>query len=265
MQTRVRVDEWETALARSALYELLSRCLAYPSPSHREALRATVVPLVESISTGDPSVDDAIAAVLDGLAAPLDELRAAHTQVFTHIEPEDCPPYESAYGFAEIFRQTEVMADVAGFYRAHGLRVGGSERERPDNVVTELEFMSFMARKEAVALDQLGPEEIDECRRTQARFLQDHLGCWAVDFGRRLALVCEHPLLRATGTLLATWLEAELCALGVEPTARRSEPVPRPMPDDGACGGACEGLDVGDASPALAVELTTREGPGGAR
>jgi TorA maturation chaperone TorD len=182
--------------------------------------------------------------------------------VFTHIEPEDCPPYESAYGFVDVFRQTDVMADVAGFYRAHGLVVGGTERERPDNVVTELEFMSFMARKEAVALDQLGADEVDECRRTQASFLRDHLGCWGPDFGRRVSLLTDHPLLRASGALLARWIEADLAAFGVEPAERRHEPAPRPLPDDGTCGMPCDGEF--DAEP-VPVEFMHSDEAGGAR
>lgn len=255
METIARTAEWETALARAALYELLVHSLAFPSEAHREVLRSTVCPVLAELSTGDPAIDGPLGVLLRALDEPLDTVRAEHAAIFTHIEPMDCPPYESAHVPADIFRQTEVMADVAGFYRAHGLFVGGAERERPDHIVTEIEFIAFMARKEAYALANLGSDEVAECRRTRDLFLRDHLGCWGPDFGRRLALVGGSSTIGAAGELLAAWLEADLEALGVTPTQRLSEPVPQPEPDDDSCG-ATE-CASSECSPPVPVEIGT--------
>jgi hypothetical protein len=116
--------------------------------------------------------------------------------------------------------------------------------------------MAFMARKEAHALDCLGADEVEECRRTQLHFLRDHLGCWGPDFGRRVGAVARHPLPAAAGGLLATWLEADMTALGVEPITRLTEPAARPVPEeDDSCGATC-----GSAAcpPAVPVELASR-------
>lgn len=224
--------EWETAITRSALYELLALTLAYPTTAGHAALQSRIMPVLAEVVTGDAGVDHRVRRVLDAFSGPLDELRAGHAALFTHIEPTDCPPYESGYVSGDIFRQTDVMADVAGFYRAHGLQVGGTERERPDHVVTELEFMAFMARKEAYALAELGHDQVTECRRTAASFLRDHLGCWGPDLGRRIVLVAHHEPLRAAGELLTAWLELDMTALEVAPAERLREPAPRPEPDD---------------------------------
>jgi len=237
VQARVPVStEWETAIGRAVVYTLIARLLAYPAPEDLDELRSQLVPIAREIRTGDPAVDGLLDQITAGLDAPLDELRDQHSLLFTHIEPEDYPPYESAYSSSDIFRQTSVMADVAGFYRAHGLVVGGRERERPDHIVTELEFMGFMARKEAHALEHLGPEHVEECRRTQAHFLRDHLGRWGPSFGRRVGALSEFPLFCTAGDLLARWLELDMSALDVEPDDRLDEPVPRLAPDDGGCG-----------------------------
>lgn len=262
METRITLEHWECAISRSARYELLARALAYPSEDQLSALRTRAVPAAIGRDADPPALALAVSELARALDAPLAELRDAHTHVFTHIEPEDCPPYESGYGPADVFRQTEVMADVAAFYRAHGLRVGGTERERPDHICTELEFMAFMARKEAYALDCLGGDEVHECRRTQAHFLRDHLGCWGPDFGRRVAAVARHPLPVAAGRLLAVWLEVDMATLGVEPIAHLSEPAPRCAPDeDDSCGTTCEPASCMSASP---VEFVRRD-EGGAR
>lgn len=228
--------ELTTALGRSALYTFLSRALSYPTPENRADLYEIIAPLALAIETGDDTIDRLVREVADGLSAPLEDLRRTHIHVFTHIEPPDYPPYETGFDRADAFRQSSVMADVAGFYRAHGLRVGGEERERPDHAVTELEFMGFMARKEAYALENLGEDEVQECRRTQISFLRDHLGRWAPALGRRLATFCDEPLLQSVGSLLERWVEAEIVAWDAEPTDRLEDPQPLPEPEDDACG-----------------------------
>lgn len=234
--TEASTAELMTALGRAALYTLLSRALAFPTPGHRTELAEQVGPLAATVETGDEELDRLVREALASLDAPLAELRRAHSGVFTHIEPPDYPPYESAYDRADVFRQTTVMADVAGFYHAHGLRVGGAERERPDHIVTQLEFMAFMARKEAYALEHLGADEIAECRRTQVTFLRDHLGRWAPSFGRRIATFSGELTFQASGRLLERWIEAELEAWGVELESALDAPQPPPPPEDDGCG-----------------------------
>lgn len=237
MQTRAPVsEEWEMAIGRSVVYTLLARALSYPTPDGLDELRTRLAPIATQLTTTDPLLDDLLGEVVRGFAAPIDELRDSHSLLFTHIEPEDCPPYESAYNSTDIFRQTNVMADVAAFYRAHGLQVGGLERERPDHITTELEFMGFMAHKEAHALEHLGSEQIEECRRTQAHFLRDHLGCWGPSFGRRVAVLAEAAPYTSVGSLLARWLDLDLTVLAVEPDARLDEPLPQPERDEETCG-----------------------------
>jgi hypothetical protein len=75
-------------------------------------------------------------------------------------------------------------------------------------------------------------------------------------------LLTDHPLLRASGALLARWIEADLAAFGVEPAERRHEPAPRPLPDDGTCGMPCDGEF--DAEP-VPVEFMHSDEAGGAR
>jgi TorA maturation chaperone TorD len=128
------------------------------------------------------------------------------------------------------------MADVAAFYRAHGVAAGGEERERPDHIATELEYVGFLARKQAWAVEHLGPDERDECVRAQRHFLRDHLGRWAPAFGHRLRLVASEPLLESIGALVAAWVAADLERMGVTPATVLDEPAPPPPPDDGLCG-----------------------------
>lgn len=225
-----------TALARSAIYSLLSNGLAYPVEGRLPILQDRMAPVLRDLDVDDPEVAHALAACLDALAGDLGTLGRAHQLQFTIIEPRDCPTYETAYRGRDVFRQANVMADVAGCYAAHGLQVGTGERERPDHITVELEFMAFLTAQQAYALERLTGVEAGASEHTQRLFLREHLGTWGPGFGRRVQATARHDLYRHLGALLAVWLEADMRFLGVEPSEVADEPMPPPPPEDGTCG-----------------------------
>ena len=227
---------WELAVARSFVYALLCRTLAYPTAAHHAALREIIIPALK-VFDGDGETAELRRAIPDAI----DQMRAEHTAIFSLTVSADCPDYESAYNSRDVFQQTQQMADVGGFYRAHGLQVGGDESERPDHITTELEFMSFLALKEAYALETCGGEELAAVVEAQTLFLRDHLACWGPGLGARIEARAGgvSPLFAAAGTLLTSWLAAECERLGVAPARVMAEPqLEWPEPDDGACGAA---------------------------
>lgn len=223
------------ALGRAALYSLCALGLATPAPARWGMLHSVVLPAIRSLELPQP-VSSLAGAAAD--AAPLDPaaLAGPHLRLFPPIASQDAPAYETAYRGQDVFAQVALLADVAGFYRAHGFRAGGAERERPDHIVTEVEFCAVVCRKEAHALADLGPEQVEVCRDTRAGFLRDHLGCWAPAFGQRVSAVAEHPFHRAVGALLSAWVDAELLDLGIQPVEVVERPLPQDPPDDGMCG-----------------------------
>ncbi|MEZ5169296.1 MAG: molecular chaperone TorD family protein [Acidimicrobiia bacterium] len=245
MTTATASPELATAVGRSACYEFLALGFAFPTDRGEARITEHLAPVLAGLESGDSELDRLLALALEARRLPLAQLRELHGELFTHIEPMDHPPYESAFVGSEIFRQTEVMADVAGFYRAHGLKVGGRERERPDHIVTELEFMAFMATKEAYALQHLDEASVEECRRTQDHFLADHLGCWAPGFARRVAVMAQDAVFRAHARALEAWIMADLRACDLTPVEVLEDPSPQLPPDDDSCGaGEMCGVEV---------------------
>lgn len=216
--TRISVAA-RTAIARGAVYALLARSLAYPDERQIALLRCELVPVVRAIRTDDPALSAALASALAGADAPLDELRAAYRALFPPAGQSEICMYESVYRTREIFQEAETLADIAGSYRAHGLVVGGVERERPDHLAVELEFMAFLARKRAFALAELGRGRANSCRLAEAAFLRDHLGAWGPLAGEQLAQMATYPFYQATGSLLAVWLRADIASHGVSPAS----------------------------------------------
>lgn len=237
----------EEAIVRSAVYELCSRALSYPTDAHDAALER-LRSVLDGVWIGSDATSTAISDVLgEAAAAERHDTMRSHGKLFQLIESRDCPPYETAYETRDVFRMTDVMADVAGFYAAHGLVIGGVERERPDHVLAECEFMSFLATKEAVAIEAGRDDAAEECRRSSAMFLQDHLGRFAEAFGGRAAALAESPLHAAAGRLLASWVTDDMDHLEVTP-ARLHEPLPLPERDDDACGSCASPCPV-DITP----------------
>lgn len=220
---------------RLTIYSLLAASFAFPTADRLGRLQSVLIPATSLLET-TPELDAVLGTVRQSLVADVDALREQHVQLFPPIASQDAPGYETGYRGDGIFQQTALIADIAGFYRAHGLRAGGEERERPDHVVTELEFMAVVARKEAMAMRSGDMDNASVCSDTSATFLQDHLGCWAPAFGWRAAAVSSSPWYSALGELLALWVPEDMDGFGVEPVEVVERPLPLEPPDDGACG-----------------------------
>lgn len=223
------------ATGRFAVYSLLANGVAFPTTARLELIGTRLLPAVSLLDLPD-ALSTAVQVVTESAMTDLDIARDDHMSLFPPIASQDAPGYETGYRGEGIFQQSALMADIGGFYRAHGLRAGGSERERLDHITVELEFMAVLARKEAVAIEAGEYQQASICRDTAALFLQDHLGCWAPAFGRRAAAVTPSAWFQNLGYLMALWVEHDMAAFGVEPTAVVEGPLPQEPPDDGACG-----------------------------
>lgn len=236
MSTIVELEhEVVEAAGRAIVYSLLATGLTLPTSERLSLIGTTLLPGVMSLDLPGP-LDDAVQSLASDLPTDLETVRFHHMALFPPIASQDAPGYETGYRGDDIFQQAAHLADIAGFYRAHGLRAGGSERERLDHIAVELEFMAVIARKEVLALRSGNPDAAQICRDMAALFLQDHLGCWGPTFGRRAAAVTGSPWYRSLGKLTAEWIEQDMAAAGVTPVEIVEEPLPQEPPDDGTCG-----------------------------
>jgi TorA maturation chaperone TorD len=235
MTTLTFPDRVVESAGRAVMYSLLATGLSVPRPERQALLGSTLIPAVRAMTFPDP-VQELVDEVADLLPKDSDALADDHMRLFPPITSSDAPAYETGYRGEGIFQQSALLADISGFYRAHGLRAGGSDRERPDHIVVELEFMAVLMRKAVAALEEGLPEQAAVCLDTATLFLRDHLACWAPAYGRRIGLVSTSLWYRSLGRLLTEWVEADALAMGVEPVEVVDEPLPAEPPDDGECG-----------------------------
>ena len=167
------------------------------------------------------------------------QLQTEHRRVYTHILSLDCPPCETLYTARHLFQETQELSDIAGFFRAFGLEL--AERERPDHISVELEFMYFLTYKEAYALQHHGRAKARLCREAQRKFMQDHLGRWAFQFARRLKEKAQGGYFGCLASLTEAFLSAEVGLLRTQPEAVTVDPQWRvAAPEDEGCPAAEE-------------------------
>lgn len=148
--------------------------------------------------------------------------------------PAPYPPYEGEYGMAHVFMKLQSLADVAGFYRAFGLELSPSFKDRPDHIAAEFEFMHFLLVKQAQAAASGRTDLAEETHRAEAMFLSDHLGAWAPGFLKAVAAEGGHAFYEALADVGGQLLSLEIARLGVAPrTAEITKPRRPREPEDG--------------------------------
>jgi TorA maturation chaperone TorD len=221
------------ALSRSYLYHLSSLLFLYPEETVLSSLGWEEAGEAVALLGSPDGLKETLES-LKGSLKPVDGMRSEFSRVFGYTLQCDCPPYETLYGSggyagantqlagAQVFEQSQTLGDIAGFYRAFGLEVSDQIKERLDYISIELEFMSFLAYKEAYALISDGGEKekaerIEICRDAQRKFLSDHLGRWAPFFTDRLEEKAKDGFYLWLARLTGKFLAFEIKAIEVQP------------------------------------------------
>ena len=231
----------EQLLARSAIYQGLSRALRHPDAGTAQWLVTRAhrrLPELAQRVTG-PS-DGRLLDAVRRLVVCLDRLTIAdwareHERVFGHAVQGSSPPYELEYGEEHSHRQPQELGDIAAFYQAFGLRASTASHERVDHIVTECEFMQYLLYKQACAFDEGSQERAEVCEAAARQFLADHLGCWGPAFCLRLSRAAREGILGAAADAALAWLAQDCQHLGI---AAGSRDLPLRLPkerDDVGC------------------------------
>jgi len=222
-----QIVECATSLARAELYAILARVLAGPAQCLETALYRDFGRIAAESGTYGPLKDEA--AALESLARDLSKDPRRVAQEYTSLfDKTKAPPYETSY--IPSVRVTQELADISAFFRAFGLRPRG---ERPDHIVSELEWMSVVCLKESIAAGNDKVEEAAICRQAQAKFLQDHLGRWLRIYRSLLEGEATIPLYPRLAGLAHALVRIDARDLGLEleeitEVARSGDPdVPR--------------------------------------
>lgn len=194
----------ENAIRRSQIYQFLAGAFLYPRHnwSKDAALAAEIVQALGWIDLK-----------LEIETVDLPALQAAYGRTFGLA---GSMAYETEYGLPHEYRQSQEMADIAGFYRAFGFHLGGAVRERPDHIAVELEFMHGLTLKEAYALETGAADHAEICVEGQQKFLRDHLGRWVGLFAQSVAHNAPDPVYVSLAQFASAFVGVDADRLGIE-------------------------------------------------
>ena len=209
----------------------------------RTAKSARSAESVESVPSGEAENAVDLASRAEDWIQAIESLErdvwlTYHSRLFGHTARGQICPYESEYGHEGLFQQPRQLAEIMGFYEAFGLTTRNEERERPDHISCELEFLDFLSRKEALALEMGDDASLEETRKAARLFLRDHVGRFGRALARLLAQQDSQGFFAKLGCLLGELLTLECSRVGVSPgplqlELRSAEEDKVPM----ACGG----------------------------
>lgn len=241
----------DLALCRATLYAALA--LGFRPPTAETLERLThpdaAAALADAARVLEPQ--GSLAACAAALALPnaaVDELLAEYRSLFGHTARGEVPAYETEYGEEALFQQPQEMGDLAGFMRAFGLRLRPDAHERIDHVSCECEFFSFLACKEAYAIEHRDEEMHAATVHAGTLFLRDHLGRFAPAFARRIERADAAGFYARLGRLLGAFVEAECrrlkvpvgpVLLNLRPDPVTSAPMGCDPQAEGGCGATC--------------------------
>jgi len=185
------------------VYILLARGFSFPRASMENYMGEGQKFLKSAVHTL-PFEMEGVLAPFPSL--PLEELESFYITAFDPGTPggPPCPLYEGLYRKDE--GREGVMMELLRFYDYFDVKLQEKERDFPDHLATELEFMSHLSRKEAMAVtDGRDPQPF---RIAQMDFLDRHLGKWVPLLNDRLNERVKEPFYQGISSLLSRFVEA---------------------------------------------------------
>lgn len=182
--------------ARSYLYQMLASAFSYPTDDLAAGIASgewasTLRSLASHLPFELPVLNEA-----PSQAAEPEALQQGYISTFeVGIGRPYCPLYEGSHRRGRM----KLMEDLVRFYEHFGLKIRSGDH--PDHLAAELEFMHYMAFKEAAVLTHSSSP--DDVRRAQYDFLDRHLCLWLPRMRERLLSAPDLPSFYSFITALA--------------------------------------------------------------
>lgn len=192
----------------SKVYGLLGWCFSYPDSELYESFtQEGIAGELEELIKGMP-----FQVEFHGIPRFSRSLEEIETLYTTYFDIPLCPiPFqETIYRKGEMSRD-DIQEGVVRFFEHFGLGLKPEERDFPDHLVAELEFMAFLASKEANALAE--GKDATPYRLAQRDFLTRHLCKWFKRMNQKVQKLINEPFYQGVGYFTKEFLDAHLIYL----------------------------------------------------
>lgn len=183
----------EKYLIRSDIFRLLSKGFSYPDENNFENIKGIIN---EFLETGKLERDTSAILKKILLNADINTAKRDYSRLFIKgaapmTESHCCGQFNS-------------VADVSAFYKAFGLNPKSGET--PDAIMYELEFLSLLSLKFAVAPDDATAEITEDAYK---KFINEHVSAFAEKFAEKLLNANPIPFYVLLSELLLFFLKKE--------------------------------------------------------
>jgi TorA maturation chaperone TorD len=197
-----------TDCERATVYKTLAECYYCPDDALLKLLNdagKAAADFLSEIIRNAPRADD------------LERHTVDYSRLFLGPFKLLAPPYGSVYLEDGKFMGESTLA-ARDLYRQEGLDI--VLKDAPDHISAELEFMYFLALKEAEARADADPEQAACLRDRQASFLGDHLGTWVEAFANNIERNARTEFYKAVGRATKDLVLHDLVGLaGIQATS----------------------------------------------
>jgi TorA maturation chaperone TorD len=203
----------ECSIARSNVYETLSLCFSYPwgqvLPWFLE--RAWIKETERSIRLLSREISIEPLRHMDDYLFKAEtevglELTREYTRLFINAFPRvPAPPYGSVYLEESRLVHGRTTMDVLNFYRSTGFEPNFEQKELPDHISLEMEFLGILAARES----RTGHRGANWPGHLRQEFLSRFVLPWVPSFCEHIISDTDSPFYRALGCLTAEFLAYE--------------------------------------------------------
>ncbi len=177
----------DIAYSRSRFYQLFNIAFRYPNKTVIEELKENfeLMDEIKEFYSITPSMLEIIDVFRETVNSAIDirELQVEYSRLFVGPFHLPAPPYESVYRAESKGRlMGDSTEEVRKMYIEEGLDISGFIHDLPDHILAELEFMSYLSEKEAVAWEEEKKEIAEQYLRKQDAFLSKHMTKWIPQF-----------------------------------------------------------------------------------
>ncbi len=104
-----------------------------------------------------------------------------------------------------------IMTELLRFYDYFDVKLQEKERDFPDHLTTELEFMAYLSEKESAAIE--GDKEPEYYCHAQLDFLERHLGKWIHLLGQKIQKSVKESFYVESSLLIERFINGHLMYL----------------------------------------------------
>ncbi len=191
----------QPSVYRANAYKILSELFKYPDKRLTE-LSSTIFDTFSNLSPKFETLVNTLVTRLEH-ENTLKDLQIEYSRLFVGPYQVEAAPFSSVYLDPQGLVMGESTIDAIEYYVDAGLNPNDDNKEPPDHISTELEFMYYLIFNSVVKNDT-SKETISK------KFLTNHLSKWTGEFAKKLLKKSKDDFYSNLGTLLNSFISEEV-------------------------------------------------------